>query len=145
MDSTEERLGRLSTYIDQVLVDLSSAAPGLPSGVLTSLDGRRPLDDGDDAGVGIYVGVEANAQFLIWLDAETLNDPSKGLIAVAAILQDWVLEELPRLHQAAVWPVCPWHPGHPVEPALVEGAATWVCLRLNQGVAPIGALGERTG
>lgn len=38
------------------------------------------------------------------------------------------------------WPLCPSHLDHPLQPALLQGRASWQCLRDNRTVVVIGDL-----
>ena len=63
------------------------------------------------------------------------------LAQLADQVQEWAVEELWSRGRSTSWPECPFHPNsHPLEPAVVAGAASWRCPKTAERIAAIGAL-----
>lgn len=67
-------------------------------------------------------------------------DPERALAAVAAQVRDWEVEELDRRGRRAVWPACPLHRDHGLEPDVVAGRASWVCPTGDAAAGRVGGL-----
>lgn len=64
---------------------------------------------------------------------------TKRVAELAEQLQEFELEELCAAGRSATWPECPEHPdSHPLEPAVRDDAAMWLCPRSGDVICAIG-------
>ncbi|MGY1602889.1 hypothetical protein [Geodermatophilus sp. SYSU D00815] len=104
--------------VPRVVDDGWSDDPGTASAMLWSRDGTH------GSGVGVRLGAPRHEQ----------------LVHVADQVQEWAFDEL-RGTAATNWPRCPHHPAtHPLQAAVRDGAARWVCPRDGTAVAVVGGL-----
>jgi hypothetical protein len=129
--------------VQQVLSDARTAQIPLP--VVVDQAHGAPfeaigLDNSSTAdGAGVYLADDSD-HLLVWCDLESLERRPIALAAVADVIQDWILEELPSRQLPAVWPACPAHPQHPLVAQVIGETAMWVCPETREGKATIGAL-----
>lgn len=76
--------------------------------------------------------------------------PAERLAHLAEQVQEWAVEALWSEGASAAWPQCPDHPDtHPLEAAVVDGTAMWVCPKggaartARAAFARIGALEKK--
>ncbi len=60
------------------------------------------------------------------------------VVSVADVIQEAIIEG--AAHWGVAFPMCPVHPNHPMDAAVVAGVASWVCPRGEGTPIPIGAL-----
>jgi hypothetical protein len=84
------------------------------------------LEGADGTGQGIRVALSCS--------------PVEQLADLADQVQEWVIEELHAAGESAVWPPCPRHPNHPLQPEVRDEMAVWICPRTSQAIGAIGTL-----
>jgi len=127
----------IESYLAVIARDLMAGGIPVPRIGPTSWQTYEPsesvmlfVDDGSGTGV--------------WVDLDMSE--AHRLAHLAEQVQDWAVEELARLRRPTNWPVCPAHPdNHPLEAAVEDGRAVWVCPAGDGVSVPIGGLGLPAG
>jgi hypothetical protein len=121
-----EKALRLRDALDVVLAELQRTSGLRP--FLEERDGWVMLRNQDGQGQGVQLRGE--------------GEPDE-LAQLADQVQEWAVEELWNRGRSTSWPECKFHPNsHPLEPAVVAGAAWWRCPKNAERVAAIGALSQ---
>jgi hypothetical protein len=84
------------------------------------------LEGADGTGQGIRVALQ--------------DSPGVRLADLADQVQEWVTGELHAAGESPVWPPCPRHPNHPLQPKVRDEMAVWICPGTSQAISVIGAL-----
>ena len=103
---------------------------------------RPRLDEDAELGLVIYAP-DGSGQGLV---PPLGGTPAQRLAHLAEQVQEWAVEALWSAGEPAVWPHCPDHPDtHPLEAAVVDGTAMWVCPRGGTARTPRAAFARIGG
>lgn len=97
---------------------------------------------------GSALGEDPRSLYLRMQDGLTMltdGDGGRGhaqeRATLADTVHDWIVEELPALHQPTNWPPCSLHPQtHPLQVGSDGDAVLWVCPATGQAQAAVGEL-----